>query len=300
VNRSVASTAAPPTDTPPAAAPPAGRDRRGPRHRLTHAARAGWRTATLAAGSSTADGVAFVGLDFLLRFLRVALLLSVWRVILATTEPQAAFGGLTPAAVLTYTLIAAVFADPLSARTRLEEALWNGSVATRLLQPGSLVAHFAAEMVGGWLPGLLLFSLPVFLAAPLLGVDPRPAGPAAALLFPLALGLGVTVGLAFDVILSALMATFGWTVWEVERWRGAVSTVLSGSLLPLSVLPWGLGDVLVWLPPAAMAWAPLSVYTGAGDPARLLAAQAFWAVTLWLAAGWLWRRSRQKVVIYGG
>jgi len=169
-----------------------------------------------------------------------------------------------------------------------------------MLQPGGLVRHYAAEMVGGWLPGLVLFSLPLFLAAPLMGVDPRPAGPGAALLFPVALTLGVTVGMALDVILSALMVTFGWSVWEVGRWRGALATVLSGALLPLSVLPWGLADVLVWLPPAAMAWAPLSIYTGASDPLRLLAAQLFWAVTLWLAAGWLWRRSRQKVVIYGG
>ena len=202
--------------------------------------------------------------------------------------------------MLTYTLAAAVFADPLSARCGLDEALWNGSVAVRMLQPGGLVRHYAAEMVGGWLPGLVLFSLPLFLAAPLMGVDPRPAGPGAALLFPVALTLGVTVGMALDVILSALMVTFGWSVWEVGRWRGALATVLSGALLPLSVLPWGLADVLVWLPPAAMAWAPLSIYTGASDPLRLLAAQLFWAVTLWLAAGWLWRRSRQKVVIYGG
>ena len=132
-----------------------------------------------------------------------------------------------------------------------------------------------------------------------MGVDPRPAGPGAALLFPVALALGVTVGMALDVILSALMVNFGWSVWEVGRWRGALATVLSGALLPLSVLPWGLADVLVWLPPAAMAWAPLSIYTGASDPLRLLAVQLFWAVTLWLAAGWLWRRNRQKVVIYG-
>jgi ABC-2 type transport system permease protein len=262
----------------------------------------------MAATGGTADGAVFLLLDYLLRFLRVALLLAVWRVILAGGETvggaaavtAGGAGGLTPDAVLTYTLVAAVFADPLSARLRLEEALWNGSIATRLLQPVSLVGHYAAEMVGGWLPGLVLFSLPLFLAAPLLGVDPLPAGPGAALLFPVSLGLGVAVGMAVDFILSALMVTWGWSVWEVERWRGALSTVLSGALLPLTVLPWNLGEVLVWLPTAAMAWAPLSVYTGTGDAPRLLAVQAGWALVLWAGAGWLWGRSRQKVVVYGG
>jgi ABC-2 type transport system permease protein len=106
--------------------------------------------------------------------------------------------------------------------------------------------------------------------------------------------------MAVDFILSALMVTWGWSVWEVERWRGALSTVLSGALLPLTVLPWNLGEVLVWLPPAAMAWAPLSVYTGTGDAPRLLAVQAGWVLVLGAGARWLWRRSRQRVVVYGG
>ena len=66
------------------------------------------------------------------------------------------------------------------------------------------------------------------------------------------------------------------------------------------MLPWDLGEVLVWLPFAAMAWAPLSVYTGTGDPRLLLAAQALWATVLWGLARHLWWRSRQKAVIYGG
>ncbi len=254
------------------------------------------KTAAMVATGAAGDGPLFL-LDYLLRFLRVALLLTVWRTILATSAPAA---GLSLDAVLTYTLVAAVFADPLAARTGLEEALWNGSITTRLLQPMALVGHYAAEMTGGWLLGFTLFSLPLLLAAPLLGVNPLPANVGAGLLFPVSLALGVSVGMAVDFIFCALMVTFGWSVWEVERWRSALSTVLSGALLPLSVLPWGLGDVLAWLPFAAMAWAPLSIYTGTGDPRPLLALQAFWAVALWTGAQRLWQASRQKVVVYGG
>jgi ABC-type uncharacterized transport system permease subunit len=57
---------------------------------------------------------------------------------------------------------------------------------------------------------------------------------------------------------------------------------------------------LSWLPFAAMAWAPLSVYTGSPDTPRLLAMQAFWAAALWLVGQRLWQANRQKVVIYGG
>ena len=76
--------------------------------------------------------------------------------------------------------------------------------------------------------------------------------------------------------------------------------MLSGAVMPLALLPWGLGDVLAWLPFAAIAWAPLAIYTGIGDPPRLMALQVGWAFVLWPLAGWLWRANREKVVGYGG
>jgi ABC-type uncharacterized transport system permease subunit len=81
--------------------------------------------------------------------------------------------------------------------------------------------------------------------------------------------------------------------------RGAILGVLSGALLPLAILPWGLGKVFDWLPFASMASAPLRIYTGTGSwPVLLL--QAGWAVVLWLVAAWLWRACRERLVGYGG
>jgi ABC-type uncharacterized transport system permease subunit len=49
-----------------------------------------------------------------------------------------------------------------------------------------------------------------------------------------------------------------------------------------------------------MAWAPLAVYTGTGQPLPLMASQLVWAVVLWPLAAWLWRANREKLVGYGG
>jgi ABC-type uncharacterized transport system permease subunit len=86
----------------------------------------------------------------------------------------------------------------------------------------------------------------------------------------------------------------------ISRVRDAVTTLLSGSLLPLVMLPWGIGNVFAWLPFASMASAPLKIYTGTGDPLWLLPVQAAWSVVLWPAALWLWRANREKLVAYGG
>ena len=242
------------------------------------------------------DSPLFV-LEYALRLLRVLVLLSLWRMILEGRPPS---GGMSLGSVLTYTLISEVFAQQLSLRTTLRDAFWEGTLVIRFLRPMGLVRQLSAEMAGRWALHFGVFSLPLLGVAPLLGVDPRPASPTAAALFGLALVLAVLVGLAMDVLFGALTVALEQPVWLVDYVRTAVATLLSGSLLPLAYYPWGLGDAFSWLPFAAMAWAPLAIFTGTGDPAPLLASQALWAVVLWPLADWLWRANREKLVGYGG
>src|SRR5438477_11040837 len=136
-------------------------------------------TAAMAAVEPVAEGPYFLG-EIGIRIARVLVLLAIWRSVL---PGRAVAGGLTLGAVLTYTLASEVFAEQCDVRTPLAEHLWNGSIATRFLWPVGLVAQFATEMAGRWTWGFACCSLPLLLAAPLLGVDPRPAGPAALALF---------------------------------------------------------------------------------------------------------------------
>jgi ABC-2 type transport system permease protein len=140
---------------------------------------------------------------------------------------------------LTYTLIAEAFADPLNARTDLDTALWEGSIATRFLRPLGLFAQFVAETVGRWLFGFGVFSLPLLLLAPLLGVNPLPASIVHGLLFVPSLALAVSVGLALEFIFAAIIVRMESSVWAVNRMRAAVNTLLSGAIVPLPLLPWG-------------------------------------------------------------
>ena len=253
-------------------------------------------TARLAALGSLLESPVFL-LDYGLRLLRVAVLLALWRVVLG------AEGVASPVAlgsVLTYALLAEVFADQLSVRTTIAEAFWQGSNAQHFLRPMAVVGQFASEMLGGWIVNLALFSLPLLLAASLFGVDPRPASGASALLFGMSLALAICVGLAFDFIVAALTVALEQPVWLMQWVSQAVGVVLSGAVIPLALLPWGLGDVLEWLPFASLAWAPLSIYTGIAEAPRLIALQIAWACVLWPLAGWLWRANREKVVGFGG
>jgi len=255
-----------------------------------------WKTAAMAATSFVGDSPLFL-LDYLLRFLRVAVLLSIWRTILAG---KGEVSGMTMESVLTYTLIAEVFAEQLSPRTGLDLAIWNGSIATRFLHPIGTFEEFASEAFGKWILGFCMFSLPLLAFSPLLGVNPLPESAEAGGLFILSLTLAISVGLAIEFIFGALMVSLELNMWALYQIRGAVTTLLSGALLPLPLLPWRIGDAFAWLPFASMASAPLRIYTGTGEALQLIAIQAGWSVILWPVAHFLWRASRERMVSYGG
>ena len=256
----------------------------------------GWgKTAALAAGGFVGDSPLFLA-DYLLRFLRVALLLSLWKMLLAGRS----VGGMSLSAALTYTWLGEVLSEPLACRTELGNALWDGSIATRVLRPGPLLGQFVAEAAGRWVFGFVFFSVPLFLIAPVLEVDIRPAGPLALALFVPGLLLAMTVAISLEALYGAGLVLLEQNLWAFQRVRAALELLLSGRVIPLPLLPWGLGAWFGWLPFAAVAAAPLQIYTGVGNPWRILLAQAIWALILPLAAHLLWTRNRERLVGYGG
>lgn len=255
-----------------------------------------WSTALLAATGKAGDHPLFL-FDYLLRLLRVGMLLGLWRVLLNGRQTGVE---LTLAQVLTYTLVAEVFREQLTCRTELQHALWDGSVGGYFLRPMAVFGQFAARMAGEWLFGLVFFSLPLAIAAPLLGVEPLPAGGRAAALFPLSLGLAIAVGLALELSFGALVVYLEHNVYSAYQLRQALVVLLSGVLIPLELLPWNLGRALGYLPFAAAASAPLRIFVGSGDPWPLLRLQAFWAAAAWLLALWFWRINRERLVCHGG
>ncbi len=254
------------------------------------------KTAAMAATGYLGDNPLFV-MDYLLRLLRVAVLLSLWRLLLPRGD---AASGFTLSLLLTYSLIGEAFAEQLEATTDVAWAFWDGTIATRFLKPLSVFGQFTAEISGKWLFHLATFSLPLLLLAVPIGVHPLPASVFAGLLFVPSLLLAVGVGLALDFLFTGLAIVWQFPPFAIERVRAAVSTLLSGAFIPLALLPWHLGKWFGWLPFASMASAPLRIYTGTGNAAWLLVAQAFWCVALWPLTLWLWRVNREKMVVYEG
>ena len=153
-------------------------------------------------------------------------------------------------------------------------------------------------MLGAAVPAVMLSLAGISIAAALLEVPLAPTG--APLFFVLSLILGITVGVAVDFWFALLTVRLRYSVWFVASIRTTLTSVFSGALIPLNLMPWHIGDVLSVLPFAAMASGPLRVYTQQTGAAPLLASQAVWAAILWFGLVWAVRKSRDKVVGVGG
>lgn len=264
--------------------------------RIAPQARAVGKTFELAAVSALGDSRLRL-LDSGLRIVRVVVLLALWRVILRHSESVNGFG---LASLLTYTLAGELFAEQLSAGSDFGNWIWEGTIVSKMIYPFALVGQIIADVAGQWLFGFVSVSIPILVVAPLIGVDPLPAGGTAFLAFVPALALSVTIGLAMDFILALSMAVYELAPWLVANLRAAIGAVLAGSVIPLAILPWRLGAAFQWLPFASMGSAPLLIYTGQGQALRLLLVQIGWAGVMSALAIWMWRASRERLVSYGG
>jgi ABC-type uncharacterized transport system permease subunit len=254
------------------------------------------KSASLSAGAVLGENGLFV-ISYLMRLCRAALLIAVWK---AAMHGRASVSGMSLSALLTYTVLSEAFAEMLAGRTDLVGAFWSGSITTRYLRPMGIFSQFSAEAFGTWGLNFLLFSVPLLLLSPLFGVSPLPHHWSVLPAFCVSIVLAVAVGLAIDYLFGATAVWFELPVYAISRVRSAVTMLLSGAVIPLALMPYGVGRVLSWLPFASMASVPLRIYTGPAPVMTLLAYQAGWAAVLWFCAMQFWRACRERMVSYGG
>ena len=251
----------------------------------------------MAASSYFGDSPLFL-MDYLLRILRVIVLLSVWRTLFARGGTQS---GLTLPILLTYTLIAEAFAEQLEASTDVAGSFWGRQHYNTLQQAAWRVrAVYRGDMRQMGVQFWHVFSS---FAACRHGnghspVSGEPCCRTAVRAKSHSGGCG-----QFLRWISCLPRSASRCNSRPSRWNACALLLrhcCRAHLFPSPLLPWNLGRVFGWLPFASTASAPLRIYTGTGDPAPLLALQLLWAVLLWPLAVWLWRKNQEKMVAYGG
>ncbi len=236
--------------------------------------------------------------EYAARFMQFLLLTLIWRSLAAG---GADLGGMSLDQLLTYTLMASVLRQQLEILTPATSALWEGSIIGRYTRPMKVMQSLTAETIGRWwVPVFFMYSLPVWLLSPLMGIRPLPNSAVHGLLALISLALSASLGFALDFMFASLAMRMKNGCWAVTHVREALFALMSGALIPFSLMPVPIARVLQLLPMGSIAHAPLTLYVGQGEPVALLALQAGWNVVLWPLARYVFKKSEERMISYGG
>ena len=250
------------------------------------------KTAYLASLEKINSGFLYLFPDILIKIITLIGLIFIWKVVMSSGINV----GMSTQQMLTYTYLSALLSDMLVIRTVASGWLSEGVLLKLYGHPLSVIGQLMAHTIGGWTPTLLLFSLPMILFSPLLKVS---LVPDSALFLP-SLLLCITLGFAIDLLFACLSLKLKSMNWLISRIRFAIAAVLSGTVIPIRLLPFGMAEIMKYQPYASLGGAPLSIFIGAPDKIRIIALQLIWNLILWPTALLIWNKSKEEIVSYGG
>jgi ABC-2 type transport system permease protein len=233
---------------------------------------------------------------YLSSIIRVFILVQIWK-----SLADADLGGLTLSQLLTYSLMGEVLRPLLDIWTPATEAIWEGSIISRYVRPMPISLTLVAESVGlRWIPGFLFLSAPLLCVAFFMGISISPVTVYAGALTAISLFFSVIIGYAMDIILASLAVPMKNGAWAMIEIRQAIVYALSGRYIPFSMFPANIGAVFALLPFGSIASAPLNIYIGSGDAARMIYIQAAWAIVMTAIATRLFKRAEEEMISLGG
>jgi ABC-2 type transport system permease protein len=212
-----------------------------------------------------------------------------------TLLDQGVAADMTKPQMLTYTFVSFALSELLNIRSFLTAWNYDGQLISLCNRPMGMFLQVIAQTLGELSPRLLFFVLPMACIMPLFGVVVLPDSP----LFFVSLVLSVSLGFALEICFACVGIRLR-NIWIITVIRTAIANVLSGALIPFSLMPFGIGDMLKYQPFGSLANAPLNIFIGTQDANTLLLIQLIWNTALWPFAFMFWNKSREHMVSYGG
>ncbi len=204
--------------------------------------------------------------------------------------------GMSLTALLSYTYVNMMLGDILTVQTMLSKWNYSGELTSLFTRPYPVFGQVVSITIGSWLLNLILLVPVMVLLAPFIGVNIIPASP----MFFLSLILCISLGFAIDLIFACIGIYLQGVTWLVHSIRMALVSLFSGEIIPFAILPFGLENIFKFQPFGSLNAAPLSIFVGTADIAQVIITQIAWNIILWIVAVVYFRKSREKLVSYGG
>lgn len=249
-------------------------------------------TARMAILGKTGGGVLYMLPDIVMKVIYLVPLMFIWR----TLGEQGYEVEMSMEELLSYTYVNALLADLTIVNTYLSAWDYDTKSMEMFTRPIPVFGQVISRTMGEWVPQLCLFTLPMALIAPLLGIRILPetfwAVPS--------LVLGVSLGFAFEFLFYCVTIRLRNISWLTYVIRSAVVSFFSGTVIPFRILPFGMDRWMQYQPFGSMGGAFLSVYVGSAEGMEVIPVQLFWNVVIWTAAAVWFRKSRERMVSFGG
>lgn len=230
-------------------------------------------------------------------FGQIVLAYAVWVAVFEESN-KSEIGGYTLPDMMGYYLLAILISTTLTpAFGLLSEQIYRGELSKYLLYPVSTFAYFAAQYTGKVVVTALQGLCAVLLFLALFGLG---------FVKDLTLGQVVMTLLAF-LLAGTLIFTISFIIelfafWVDEIWALMVtfqfiSSVLGGTLLPLSVFPEWIVSILLWLPFSCMVWLPTQTFRGEislAEWSSQIGLGCSWLILLLAISAVLWSRGRLR------
>jgi ABC-2 type transport system permease protein len=250
------------------------------------------KTIQMSMRAQTNGGIIYHLPSIVLKLVYLLPLMFLWRVLAGSGVDV----GMSLNQMLTYTYMNALLIEMLAVRTFASNWNYDGKLVSLFGHPISVLGQIAAQSIGSWIPMLLLFSLPMLCIAPFLGINIVPA----TLWFFPSLLLCISLGFGIDYIFTCITIRLRGAEWLSHVIRMAIVSFFSGTVLPFRILPAWLAFILESQPFGSLGGAPLSLFVGTTEPARIISTQIFWNLIIWPAAIIWFRKSQERIVSYGG
>lgn len=213
-------------------------------------------------------------------------------------------GAPSRAALFPYLILAFCmnYALTMNGEFRVAQRIRMGLIATDLLKPVDFQCAQLTQSLSDFFFNASIALLSFGVALGLLGRELLPESPGAfALFFPsFALGFLIHFSVMFLFVQGIFYTTNN---YGISVARGALHMTFSGMSAPLVMYPPALQTIGYYLPFQHVLYTPIRIYQGtlSGHAALwAIGRQALWALALWMAGRWLFRRIVGSLEVQGG
>lgn len=249
-------------------------------------------TAQMAVSGKTNGGVLYMFPDMIMKVIYLIPVMFIWKTLLNSGYEVE----MSVSQLMSYTYVNVLLTDLMIVNSYL--SAWDYDIRSMEMftRPMFVFGQVISRTVGEWIPMLLLFSLPMFLAAPLFGICVLPK----TLWVIPSLVLSVSLGFAFEFLFFCVTVRLRNVSWLTFVIRSAVTSFFSGTVIPFRILPFGMDRWMNYQPFGSLGGAFLSLYVGSARTLEIIPVQIFWNIVIWSGAVIWFQKSRERMVSFGG